>query len=166
MCLVELKIIDSKIKFQYTKRGTSLLFPSNLTECIFVGKTGIQINQENIKAQPLDQRIVKYEVALGTDRRFAKTRDDTVPFTDVGLNKSVTFFDLSLTPEAGRYYFTVRAYSSSYSMVEVSSNGFYVGFNGGVTGMYESYRKSRGGVEGILIPNFLDIKRRFLNLKN
>ncbi|XP_076085497.1 uncharacterized protein LOC143056293 [Mytilus galloprovincialis] len=100
---------------------------------ILTGKAGIQIDQADLEAQPLDQKIVKYEVALGTDRRFAKTRDDTVPFTDVGLNKSVIFFDLHLTPGAGRYYFSVRAYSSSYSMVEVSSNGFYVGFDGGVT---------------------------------
>ncbi|XP_048250793.1 uncharacterized protein LOC124111176 [Haliotis rufescens] len=79
------------------------------------------------------QEVVYYEVAVGTDRRFPKTRDNIVPFTNVGLNKTATFFDLDLTPVTAFYYFTVRAHSSSGSKAEVTSNGFSVGFDGGVT---------------------------------
>lgn len=74
-----------------------------------------------------------YEVALGTDRRFDKTRDNVVPFTNVGLNTSVTFKDLDLEPGFAVYYFTVRAYSVSSTSVTVTSNGFYVSFDGGVS---------------------------------
>ncbi|XP_067659895.1 uncharacterized protein [Haliotis asinina] len=78
------------------------------------------------------QDVIYYEVAVGTDRRFPQTRDNIVPFTNVGLNKTVTFFDLDLTPVTTIYYFTVRAHSSSGSKAEVTSNGFSVGFDGGV----------------------------------
>ncbi|XP_048250418.1 uncharacterized protein LOC124151537 [Haliotis rufescens] len=81
--------------------------------------------------QASNQEVVFYEVALGTDRRFAKTRDNVVPFTNVGLNKTVTFYDLGLVTLEGLYYFTVRAHSASGSKVEVTSNGFAVGFDDG-----------------------------------
>ena len=74
---------------------------------------------------------------MGTDHRYDNTRDNIVPWTDVGLNTSVTFHDLTLTPFDAIYYFTVRAYSTSYSLAEVTSNGFYVGFDSGVTGEME-----------------------------
>ncbi|XP_067658325.1 uncharacterized protein [Haliotis asinina] len=80
-----------------------------------------------------NQEVVFYEVALGTDRRFDKTRDNVVPFTDVGRNKSVTFYDLELVTLDALYYFTVRAHSASGSTVEVTSNGFAVGFNDSAT---------------------------------
>ena len=83
-----------------------------------------------------NQEILRYEVALGTDRRYDNTRDNIVPWTDVGLNTSVTFYDLNLTPFEAIYYFTVRAYSTSYSLAEVTSNGFYVGFDSGITGTF------------------------------
>ncbi|KAK3788402.1 hypothetical protein RRG08_044436, partial [Elysia crispata] len=86
------------------------------------------------EAKPPNQEVVRYEVAVGTDRRFANTRDDIVAWTDVGLNTSVTFYDLDLDPDIAVYYFTVRAYSASASMAEVTSNGFYVGYDNGVTG--------------------------------
>ncbi|KAK3612537.1 hypothetical protein CHS0354_024514 [Potamilus streckersoni] len=97
---------------------------------ILTGNAGVQVDDITPSK---DQEIEYYEVALGTDRRFKKTRDDVVPFTKVGRNTSVTFWDLDLVPGFAMYYFTVRAYSASYSMSEVTSNGFYVAFDGGVT---------------------------------
>ena len=101
----------------------------------FTGNPGLQIDQSQLDAQDPNQEVVFYEVAVGTDRRFPKTRDDVVPFTNVGLNKTIIFYDLELTAITGIYYFTVKAYSASYSVATVTSNGFRVGFNGGVTGM-------------------------------
>lgn len=95
----------------------------------FVGNDGIQtgISEGN-------QEVSYYEVALGTDRRFTKTRDNIVAYTNVGLNTSVTFYNLELIPGVATYYFTVKAYSTSSSVAEVTSNGFYVGYDGGVSG--------------------------------
>ena len=45
----------------------------------------------------------------------------------------ISFYDLDLVPGSGLYYFTVKAYSTSHSVVMVTSNGFHVGFDGGVT---------------------------------
>ena len=53
------------------------------------------------EAKPPNQEIVRYEVAVGTDRRFANTRDDIVAWTDVGLNTSVTFYDLDVSIQWG-----------------------------------------------------------------
>ncbi len=86
-----------------------------------------------------NQEIVFYEVAVGTDRRFPKTRDNVIPFTDVGLNKTVTFYDLNMTHYDAMYYFTVKAHSKSGSTSVVTSNGFSVGFNGGVSGKYKTF---------------------------
>ena len=69
---------------------------------------------------------------MGTDRRFPETRDNIVPFTNVGKDKTVTFYDLNLTPGTGMYYFTVKAYSASHSVAMVRSNRFPVGYRGGV----------------------------------
>ncbi|KAK6192291.1 hypothetical protein SNE40_003784 [Patella caerulea] len=103
------------------------------------GSRQIEIKSGNLgifkPAQPdRNQDIEYYEVAVGKDRRFPKTRDSLIPFTNVGLNTSVTFYDLDLVPITATYYFTVRAYSKSMSMAEVTSNGFKIGFNDGVTG--------------------------------
>lgn len=70
---------------------------------------------------------------MGTDRRFSETRDNIVPFTNVGKKKMISFYDLDLVPGSGLYYFTVKAYSASHSVAMVISNGFHVGFDGGVT---------------------------------
>ena len=70
---------------------------------------------------------------MGTDRRFSETRDNIVPFTNVGKKKMISFYDLDLVPGSGLYYFTVKAYSASHSVAMVTSNGFHVGFDGGVT---------------------------------
>ncbi|XP_048258679.1 uncharacterized protein LOC124137747 [Haliotis rufescens] len=94
--------------------------------------TGIEA--ENIlEEKSTSQEVAFYEVAVGTDRRFPQTRDNIVPFVNVGLNKTVTFFDLDLTPITGTYYFTVRAHSRSGSTADVTSNGFSAGFDGGVS---------------------------------
>ena len=86
-----------------------------------------------------NQNVRRYQVALGTDRRYDNTRDNIIPWTDVGLNTSVTFFDLNLTPQTATYYFSVRAYSQSNSKAEVTSNGFRTGFNNGVTSTSQSW---------------------------
>jgi hypothetical protein len=39
-------------------------------------------------------------------------------------------------PESGVYYFTVKAYSASYSVAMVTSNGFRVGYDGEIKGKY------------------------------
>ncbi|XP_077992165.1 uncharacterized protein LOC144446291 [Glandiceps talaboti] len=76
------------------------------------------------------QIIDHYEVAAGTDRRFPMKRTDISPFVDVGKNKSHTFTDLQLQPRSLTYYITVRAYSVSTAMTEVTSNGLQVGYGG------------------------------------
>ncbi|KAI0235602.1 hypothetical protein LSAT2_013879 [Lamellibrachia satsuma] len=73
-------------------------------------------------------KIEHYEVAVGTDRRFHNTRNNIRPFTNVGLNVTWTFSDLELIARTSIYYVTVRAYSDSSSMVEVTSNGIKVGY--------------------------------------
>ena len=60
-------------------------------------------------------------------------QDNIVPFTNVGQNTTTTFYGLDLVPGMGMYYFTVKAYSASYSVSMVTSNGFRVGHDGGVT---------------------------------
>ena len=78
------------------------------------------------------QHIVHYEVAVGTDRRFHNTRNNIRPFTNVGLNVTWTFSDLQLIARNSIYYVTVRAYSETSAMVEVTSNGIKVGYGGPV----------------------------------
>ena len=84
------------------------------------------------------QEVSYYEVALGTDRRFPNTRDNVKPFTYVGKNKTVTFTNLELVQGTAKYFFSVKAYSASYSMALATSNGFYVSGVAGVTGGYHS----------------------------
>jgi hypothetical protein len=79
------------------------------------------------------EEVGYYEVALGTDRRFSQTVNDIVPFTNVGQNNTVTFSHLKLTAKKAMYFFTVRAYSTTGSMTEVTSNGFYPGYDSTVT---------------------------------
>ena len=84
------------------------------------------------------QEVSYYEVALGTDRRFPNTRDNVKPFTNVGKNKTITFTNLELVQGTAKYFFSVKAYSASYSMALATSNGFYVSGVAGVTGRYHS----------------------------
>ena len=50
------------------------------------------------------------------------------PFTNVGINVTWTISDLKLIPRKVIYYVTVRAYSVSSAMVDVTSNGIRVGY--------------------------------------
>ncbi len=72
--------------------------------------------------------IDHYEIAIGTDRRYPSTRTNVWPFTNVGLNVTWTISDLKLIPRKAVYYVTVRAYSVSSAMVDVTSNGIRVGY--------------------------------------
>ena len=72
--------------------------------------------------------IDHYEIAIGTDRRYPSTRTNVWPFTNVGLNVTWTVSDLTLIPRKVIYYVTVRAYSVSSAMVDVTSNGIRVGY--------------------------------------
>ena len=74
------------------------------------------------------QKVEHYEVAVGTDHRFSGTRNNIQPFTNVGLNVTWTFSHLTLVPRSVTYYVTVRAYSVSTAMVEVTSDGIKVGY--------------------------------------
>ncbi|KAL3857351.1 hypothetical protein ACJMK2_012027 [Sinanodonta woodiana] len=78
------------------------------------------------------QKISHYEVAIGNDRRFEKTRTNVHFFVNVGLNTSYTFTKLNLTKKIVQYYVTVRAYSHAGSFEEVYSNGIRVGYHEGV----------------------------------
>lgn len=100
----------------------------------WTGNPGIQIDKNKLEEQGESQKVAYYLVALGTDRRFNHTRDDVVPYTNVGTNTSVTIYDLDLTPETAVYYFSVYAISKSFSRTLVTSNGFYVGYDGGIIG--------------------------------
>ena len=108
--------------------------PSSRDLIFFLGNPGIQIDKDKLQQQDGSQQVAYYLVALGSDRRFNHTRDNVVPYTNVGTNTSVTFYDLDLTPGIAVYYFSVYAVSKSFSRTLVTSNGFYVGFDGGVTG--------------------------------
>ncbi|XP_060074374.1 uncharacterized protein LOC132554093 [Ylistrum balloti] len=74
------------------------------------------------------QTIRHYEVALGDDHRFPKTRSNIYYYVNVGLNQSHTFRNLNLTSEDVTYYVTVRATSVAGSQEEAFSNGIKVGF--------------------------------------
>ena len=78
------------------------------------------------------QIITFYEVAVGSDRRYAITKNNIHPFINVGLNKTWTFTNLDLIPRTAVYYITVRAHSASSANVEVTSNGISVGHGGSV----------------------------------
>ncbi|XP_076087285.1 uncharacterized protein LOC143057777 [Mytilus galloprovincialis] len=129
----DLNIQPSPRKISANWDGFGLL-ASDVFEADVEGNQGYQANNSNTAHQPNAQEIIYYEVAVGTDRTFAKTRDNIVPFTNVGLNQSVTFYDLNLASGTAMYYFTVKAYSVSYSIATVTSNGFHVGYDGGVEG--------------------------------
>ncbi|OWF48074.1 Delta-like protein 1 [Mizuhopecten yessoensis] len=74
------------------------------------------------------QTISYYEVAIGDDHRFPKTRSNIQYYFNVGLNRSHTFRYLNLTAQDVTYYVTVRGISVAGSQDEASSNGIKVGF--------------------------------------
>lgn len=92
-------------------------------------------NLGNKETVPDNQDVLYYEVGLGKDRRLSNRKDDVAAFRNVGKDTSVTFSDLDLIPGNAVYYCTVRAYSSEHSTATVTSNGFSVSFEGGVTGI-------------------------------
>ena len=96
----------------------------------YIGNLGSKGNEA-----PDNQQVSYYEVGLGSDRRYSHTKDDIASFQNVGNASFVTFNNLDLTPGYAVYYCTVRAYSASLSTASVTSNGFSVSFNGGVTGI-------------------------------
>ncbi|XP_063447918.1 uncharacterized protein LOC134727466 [Mytilus trossulus] len=81
------------------------------------------------KSRDPTQKIRKYEVAIGTDRRYAKTRSNVHYFVEVGLNTSYSFKNMNLTAKTVTYYMTVRGYSNAGSYQEESSNGIKVGYH-------------------------------------
>ena len=83
-----------------------------------------------------NQVVAFYEVGIGSDRRFPDTRNNIVPFTRAEKHDSyITFTNLDLIPGHAVYYCTVRAHSTSLSTATVTSNGFYISYNGGVAGI-------------------------------
>ena len=85
------------------------------------------------------QEVSHYEVAAGTNRQYPRTRSDIHPFVNVGQNKSWTFDHLKLIPRAAYYFVTVKAYSVSDTMAEVSSNGIQVGYGGHIIALGNIY---------------------------
>ena len=96
----------------------------------------LQIDTASADIGP-NQMISHYEVAIGTDRRFPSTRNDIKPFTNVGLNKTWSFYHLELKAKTSYYYWTVRAYSLATTMAEVTSNGIRVGYGGDIVALGE-----------------------------
>ncbi|XP_069134676.1 uncharacterized protein [Argopecten irradians] len=75
------------------------------------------------------QTVTYYEVSLGDDHRYDKTRSNVHFYVNVGLNTSYTFRNLNLTAKSVTYYVTVRATSIAGSQEEATSNGVKAGFN-------------------------------------
>ena len=86
-----------------------------------------------------EQAVDYYEVAVGTDRRYPKTRDNTVPFTNVGQNTSVTFNNLDLQALTATYFVTVKGHSASFSAAEVTSSGIHAGVDSKISGRFRYY---------------------------
>nr|KAG5700346.1 hypothetical protein BaRGS_029598 [Batillaria attramentaria] len=71
--------------------------------------------------------------AVGTDRRYSRTKSNIHAFQSVGLATNFTFQGLNLTSYTVTYYVTVRGHSAAGSYAESSSDGVRVGFSGEVT---------------------------------
>ena len=95
------------------------------------------------------QKIVKYEVSIGNDRRYSKTRQNVHAFVDVGLNSSYTFTNLNLTAKFVTYYITVRATSEAGSSVIQTSDGVRVGFSGEMIPGKISYNKYQSNIHEV-----------------
>nr|KAG5704401.1 hypothetical protein BaRGS_031107 [Batillaria attramentaria] len=94
---------------------------------------------------PSDQ-IVRYEAAVGTDRRYSTTRNDEHAFQDVGLQTEFTFYGLNLTAKTKTYYVTVRAHSAAGSFSESSSDGIKGCRGKRLFGAYNIYPLSLDGL--------------------
>ena len=125
------------LKSNGTHVTTRLLVQGTVQDGILEGfDLNFQVSTSSLSVQwkdfgdgTLEQKIVSYEVAVGTDRLHASTKSNILPFTNVGLATSVTFDNLTLVPKEQRYFVTVRAHATSGALVEVTSNGLTVGFN-------------------------------------
>ena len=120
--------------------NTRPLRPGNVRDGTIVGNdidfqmsgNSISANWDSFGDGLAPQTIVKYEVAIGVDRRYPATRSNIVPFVSVGMNSTYTFRNLQLTARTVRYYFTVRAHSVSGVTAETTSDGLYVGYIEGI----------------------------------
>lgn len=74
-----------------------------------------------VNPQRLSEKVIQYEVALGTAAR-GPDRFDVLPLHSVYLNKSVTLTNLTLLINT-QYYVSVRATSATLSIAMVTSNG-------------------------------------------
>ena len=74
-----------------------------------------------VKPQRLSQKVIQYELALGTAAR-GPDRFNVVSLHSVYLNRSVTLSNLTLQINT-QYYVTVEATSATLSTVMVTSNG-------------------------------------------
>lgn len=81
----------------------------------------------------LEQQVLYYEAAVGSNLDSVATRSDIVPFTNLGLQTSYTFDDLDLVSQSQTYYVTVRAHSVSGSIAEVTSTGIVPGYGAMIT---------------------------------
>ncbi|CAH1250560.1 FAT1 [Branchiostoma lanceolatum] len=87
--------------------------------------------------QPEEHRAIDYYiVSVGTDRTSSRTRDNIVAPTNVGLNKTVCFYHLTLDPGDSYYYVNVQAYGKNFAPAEATSNGIRVGYDSGVIGTF------------------------------
>ncbi|XP_041378093.1 uncharacterized protein LOC121390363 [Gigantopelta aegis] len=128
-------VVGFSLKFLPTKRKVTANWDRFGNDGIDAGEEEAVIAEDESDKNKAssNQQIAYYELALGTDRRFPKTRDNIVPFTNVGLNKTHTFYDIdNLVVYKAVYYFTVRAHSTSGAVAQITSNGFSVGYDGGV----------------------------------
>ncbi|KAH3823849.1 hypothetical protein DPMN_125672 [Dreissena polymorpha] len=118
-----------------------------------VSTNELSANWDNFgdKSSDPTQSIHHYEVAIGNDRRYEKTRSNVHYFVDVGLNNSYTFSHLNLTSKLVRYYVTVRAYSMAGGFTEGYSNGIRVGFNLDITPGSISVNKYQSSVDSMAI---------------
>ncbi|XP_035662464.1 uncharacterized protein LOC118406510 [Branchiostoma floridae] len=120
------QIADDEISANYDGFGVD----RSSINAVSSGNPSVEKTEEESAHQAVDY----YEIAVGTDRLYKSTRNNIIDFTNVGLNKTWTFFFVeNLVPKTGIYYVTVRASSANYAQVEVTSNGIRVGCDGGVT---------------------------------
>ncbi|XP_060596420.1 uncharacterized protein LOC132750448 [Ruditapes philippinarum] len=118
----DLKVLSSRTMVSANWEGFGELHqPGSISE-ILTGNKGVD---EETKADP-NQEVAYYEVALGTDRRFEKTRDNVVPFLNVGLNTSVTFKDLDLEPGFAVYFFTADGGKATPGEINETFNVYQV----------------------------------------
>ncbi|KAH3747114.1 hypothetical protein DPMN_181536 [Dreissena polymorpha] len=97
------------------------------------------------------QTIHHYEVAIGNDRRYEKTRTNIHYFVNVGVKTTYAFLHLNLTSKLVRYYITVRAYNTAGGFTEGYSNGIRVGFNDEIMPGSISVKKYQSSTDSMAI---------------